>query len=62
MNEYSMLTDNIVNDIYGNKSNDLKKSKEIIKRIKQRDLYKYVSEALMSSDHKLPIEIDRSLV
>ncbi len=46
MNKYMMLTDNILRDIEISKSKKLIKAQELIKRIKTRDIYRYVGEIL----------------
>ncbi|KAF0536927.1 HD phosphohydrolase domain-containing protein [Gigaspora margarita] len=50
--EYIKLNDSILSTIEHSDCEDLKASRDIIKRIKQRDLYRFVSECSIPKEHK----------
>eukprot|EP01017_Pseudomicrothorax_dubius_P046440 TRINITY_DN8181_c0_g1_i1.p1 TRINITY_DN8181_c0_g1~~TRINITY_DN8181_c0_g1_i1.p1 ORF type:complete len:509 (-),score=70.18 TRINITY_DN8181_c0_g1_i1:40-1566(-) len=65
--EYTYLTDSILLDIERSKSKELVDSRALIRRLRCRDLYKFVNEALILPEkaHKLPSDkgqIEREIV
>lgn len=45
--EYTLLTDSIIKEIERTKNPDLKASRDIIKRIRSRDLYDFVDQIII---------------
>ena len=59
LKEYEKLNDNILMEIYFSNDEELKSSKEIVERIVNRKLYKYVGTALLTNQN--PREIQKSV-
>lgn len=51
--EYVKLTDNILEEMEYSTNPELSKSREIIKKIKNRDIYRYVAEVILEREFPL---------
>ena len=56
--EYIKLTDNILEEIEFSSNPALTKSRELIKKMKQRDIYRYVAEVTLRREFSLEKEED----